>query len=405
MRIFAGIRKSIILFAAFAMLALALMALPTPDASAQTDGQGKIEGQLVNGTKDARISANIPITLYYAAMGASGAMSTTTQADANGRFTFTNLDAITTTRYLAQANYTGVDYFSDLFRFDANQTTIPISMTVYETTTVPAVIKVNQTHLIFTVHTRAFEVQQIVAVENTSDRMYIGEALGGPHRATLTLPILADATNLTFDDPSVDSTTLRGDAVLTYTLPIGPGKDNIIYSYAVPFDPPTYEFSLELPYDTAKFGIFMPDVGAAIQSPQLSASFPMSGVVGTPNFVGGTAEKVAAGTTIKATFSNLPAVVNEPTASTETNAPADNSQLVGGIVLGIAMLAAIGLIAYPILRQRATRPASLAAANRRMELLQAIADLDDDFEAGEIPEADYTEQRAALKAKLLELGE
>jgi len=398
-------RKILLLSAAFAMLALALMALPTPDASAQTDGQGKIEGQLVNGTKDAKISANIPITLYYAAMGASGAMSTTTQADANGRFTFTNLDTITATRYLAQANYAGVDYFSDLFRFDANQTTIPISMTVYETTTVPAVIKVNQTHLIFTVHTRAFQVQQIVAVENTSDRMYIGEALGGPHRATLTLPILADAVNLEFDDPSVDSTTLRGGAVLTYTLPIGPGKDNVIYSYAVPFDPPTYEFSLELPYDTAKFGIFMPDVGAAIQSPQLSASFPMSGAVGTPNFVGGTAEKVAAGTTIRATFSNLPAVVNEPTAPTETNAPADNSQLVGGIVLGIAMLAAIGLIAYPILRQRATRPASLAAAKRRMELLQALADLDDDFEAGGIPEADYTEQRAARKAKLLELGE
>jgi hypothetical protein len=40
-----------------------------------------------------------------------------------------------------------------------------------------------------------------------------------------------------------------------------------------------------------------------------------------------------------------------------------------------------------------------------MELLQEIADLDDDYEAGKVTEPTYKEERARLKSKLSDLGE
>ena len=78
--------------------------------------------------------------------------------------------------------------------------------------------------------------------------------------------------------------------------------------------------------------------------------------------------------------------------------------MIGLGVLGLAAVAAILLIAYPLIRRRANRVAA-ASTNRRMELLQDIADLDDDFEDGKVTEATYKEERARLKAKLAELGD
>jgi len=143
------------------------------------------------------------------------------------------------------------------------------------------------------------------------------------------------------------------------------------------------------------------DVGATIQSAQLTSfPAPMSGVQGAPKFIAVTGENFAAGNTVKATFNNLPA-----TAGMTSSIPTDSTQMVGLIALGFAAVAAIGLLAFPLLRRRqAARIVAEEMKNERMDLLQDIADLDDDFEGGKITEEEYKHARAELKAKLLELG-
>ncbi len=408
---FFNARTALLALVAAALVALALLALPTPRARAQGGGPGKIEVVLVNGTQDAKpaSTANLTVTLYTVPQNMSSMITTTAQSDANGRSVFSNLETISTTRYFVNATYGGVDYYSDVLVFTSpNSTTLPAKITVFESTSDASVIRVNQTHLVVDVQAPWLAVQQIVVVENTGDRVYIGDAVAGPHRATLTLPILAQAINVEFDDPNVNDTVLRGDGILTYTLPIGPGQDQVVYSYAVPYVPPTYEFNLKLPYAIGKFGLYVTDVGATVQSQQLTAApNPMAGVQGAPNFIAATGEKFAAGTTIKATFNNLPATAPQSGATapgtTTTPTATDNTQTIGLIVLGVAAVAAIGLLAYPIVRRRAARAAARSESNSRMDLLQDIADLDDEFEAGKITEAEYKEERAALKAKLLEL--
>ncbi len=398
------------------------MALPAPRVHAQTPtvtgGQGKIDGQIVDGTKDAKLvtTPNITVTLHMAPAGAQTTISQTVQADTGGRFSFSNLDTITTTRYLVIATYQNVDYYSEILSFAQGQTTLPVTTTVYETTTDPSVIAIPQSHFVFDVQTGLFNVFQIIAVQNNSDRTYIGSTpIGGPHRATLTLPFMAGAQNIEFDNPAANDSTLRGSDAMTYTLPFTPGSDQIVYNYTLPFTPPTYNFSVKMPFDSTKVQILLSDVGGTVSSPALSTPAPFPTQMGQ-NYLLSSADNVKAGTVITATFANLPATVGQqtpamgtaPSASAPVATPANNNvQLVGGVVLGIAAVAALALLLYPIVLKRNAHPVRRAAApedGRRMELLQDMADLDDDFEANKISETDYKEQRARLKAELLTLS-
>jgi hypothetical protein len=407
-------KKLLAFCAALVLLALMVMALPTARVDAQSAGQGKIDGQVVNGTKGAQPSstAGLTVTLLSVAQGATGMISSTAQTDANGRFSFSDLSTVTTTQYLATTSYTGIPYYSDPFTFDGNQTTVPLSMTVYETTNDPSVIRVNQTHLILDVQTRLLNVTQVVVVEGTSDRVLVGATATDPHKATLVIPILEGATDAQIDNPpEANGTTLQGNGVLTYTERFYPGdhlNNNIVMRYAVPFNPPMYSANLKLPYDTATLRILAADVGQTIQANPLSAPTPFLSPAGS-RFIQTSGSNLKAGTTISVTMTNLPATVAPPPGPDATAAPAaaptnNNLQLVGGVVLGVAALAALALLLYPVLRRRQERAAPVeSTADERMELLQAMADLDDEFEAGKISEAEYKEERARLKAELLEL--
>jgi hypothetical protein len=250
-------------------------------------------------------------------------------------------------------------------------------------------------------------------LENASDRVYINRNAVA-HPPTLLLPILAKAIDIQFDDQTVDQMTLRGEGILTYTLPIGPGKDQIMFQYAVPYTAPKYEFSLPLTHDIARFGLYLTDVGATLQSAQLSpAPNPMGDTPGAPKLIALTGEKLTAGTTVKATIDKLPSAAMEPgkATSTPSSLPFGNNQTIGIIVLALAAGAAVAVIAYPILRKRHQRDeddfededAAETPDDPRENLMQQIADLDDAFEAGDITEAEYKKQRAALKAQLAEL--
>ena len=415
MRFFSAYKRICLILATSAFVAFALLALPLPRALGQTGGQGKIEGQIVNGTKDAQpaSTASLTVTLMYAAQGATSLVTQTAATNASGKFVFANLDTISTTRYLVTARYADVEYYSDLLAFtEPNSTTLPAAITVYDSTEDPAAVQVLETHLVMDVQPPWFVIQQIVVVENLEDRIYVGKAIG-PHRMSLSLPILAKAINIQFDDQTVDQTTLRGDGVLTYTLPIAPGKDQVLFQYAVPYTAPTYEFNLPLPYTIARLGVYLKDVGATVQSQQLSpAPSPMGTVPNAPKLIAVAGDKFAAGTVIKATIDKLPAAPAPTGQTAPRNEPAPSSlpvspQTIGLVVLGAAGAAAIALLVYPILRRRRQGPEEEEETEEdpRQDLLQEIAELDDAFEAGDISESEYKDQRAALKAKLAEMEE
>jgi hypothetical protein len=73
--------------------------------------------------------------------------------------------------------------------------------------------------------------------------------------------------------------------------------------------------------------------------------------------------------------------------------------IVGGATLAL-VLAGAGWWYYS--RRQEVGPARDEPQDEREQLLDRIAVLDDDYEAGRVGEADYRRRRAALKAKLIE---
>lgn len=405
------LKKLCLLLIALAILTLGLFLIPLPNAHAQSSTQGKIEGIVVNATKDAALgsTANLTVTLMSLAQGATSIITQTTQTDAEGRFVFTNLDTTSTTRYLATTRYADVEYYSNILAFASDVTSLSTTISVYESTDNPDVVKILETHLIMDVQAPWLVVQQIIVLENTSDRVYVNRA-NVPHPPTLLLPIPTKAIDVQFDDQTVDQTTLRGEGVLTYTLPIGPGKDQIIFEYAVPYTAPKYEFNLPLFNDVGRLVLYLVDVGATIQSQQLSpAPNPMEGTPGAPKLVVVAGEKLAAGTTVQAVLDKLPAASgpSSPTTTTTTALPFGNTQTITVVLIALAAGVLAALIAYPLLRKRhhieAEEDEEDDTRDARTELLKQIAALDDAFEAGEIGEAEYKAQRAALKSRAKEM--
>jgi hypothetical protein len=405
-------RHIFFLLTVLALAAFVGMALPLERAHAQTGTPGKIEGTIVNVTKDAPAgsTANLTVTLLSLASGATSIVTQTTRTDSEGKFTFGNLDPISTTRYLVTTRYADVEYYSKIMAFTTEPPVLTTSVSVYESTEDPSVVKILETHLVFEPQAPWLVVQQIIVLENPTDRVYINRA-AVPHPPTLILPILAKAIDVQFDDQTVDQTTLRGEGVLTYTLPIGPGKDQILFQYAVPYTPPKYEFSLPLLNDVAKFGLYLVDVGATLQSQQLTpAPNPMGDTPGAPKLLALAGEKLTAGTTVKATLDKLPtATTPEKTTTTTTPTLFGGNTTIGIVVLALAAGAAVAVIAYPILRRRHARAEEDEEADDevtddpREDLLRQIAALDDEFDAGALTEAEYKQQRAALKSQLTEL--
>ncbi|MBI3914637.1 MAG: carboxypeptidase regulatory-like domain-containing protein [Chloroflexi bacterium] len=374
----------------FILLCAVAFVLPfSHSVSAQSAAAGKIEGQLVNASKDAPINstANLTVTLFSAAANATAPITSTTRSDASGRFSFSNLDTLPETRYLVLANYAGVDYYSDLLTFAVNQSSIPITMTLRETTTDPAALRVNQTHFIIDVGAGVLDVIQVIIVQNPTDRTFVGKSLTGPHRATLTLPILADARNVRFERADADATTLRDASALTYTLPFFPGDEQIVFTYEIPFTPPTYPFNLTMPFASAQFRILLSDVGGKIDSPQLSAPTSFAAQNGAKYLVT-TATNLTANQTIRATFTNLPGDAAPSARGGEFNSP-----VVAGGVIGVTGLATGALLVLALTRRRVNRT--------RQELIEMLADLDEGFEAGKMSAGEYRAERARVKEELM----
>jgi hypothetical protein len=395
-----------------ALVAIAALLLPAARVDAQTPtaaGQGKIEGKLVNGTKDAKIqnASSVTVTLLSAVAGATVPMSQTTKSDADGKFSFANLDTTATTRYLIFATYLGVEYATDVLAFPAAQTVMTPTITVHETTNDAAVLTVMQTHMIIEVSPRSFNVIEIIQLTNTSDRALVS---ANATSATLRVPVLVGAENVQFERPDGGDPAPR-DGTVAYAAPIAPGMEQIVVNYTVPFTPPTYQFALKMPFDAGKLRILLSDTGAKISSAQLGAAtmFPtQSG----QTFLLTSADNLKAGTEVKATFEN---VTGNPSAPGAPGAPgtmpttqptataADNTPLILGVALGGVGLIVLGLVGFFFRKRQVAQLEEQLDEERRVELLQELADLDDEYEEKKISEEDYKRVRTALKTELREL--
>jgi hypothetical protein len=370
---------------------------PTP-----TQSSPAINGKVVDSTAGGGQVNGLEVTLTtYVNSSSTGVQKTTT--DDQGNFSFTGLSTDATTEYVASVSYKNVQYTSDQVQLAAATPTQSIQLNVYETTNSDQSIQVTTGHMVVVPSSQGLlSVLEAWGINNNADRSYIGPSQGNPNTLHFTLP--PGATNFAGDDGfSVDST---GKTAI-YALPLIPGPNTVSYTYTVPFQI-NQQVSISHPADYAipSFGIILPQTGITASSKTLAQSAPQN-LQGTM-YLYFTASNVQVGqnldVSLTASQDAITAAVAGQTGTATTSSRLPWILILGGILALAVIILAMLLIAP---RRRKAREVSKISESALPDvgteadrLLEQIVQLDKEFEAGKIAEAEYREHRAGMKAKL-----
>jgi len=360
-------------------------------------GTGVITGTVTNETTGEPLpglTVELGIFDTTALLGQQTAVS-----DANGVYSFTELDTDPGLAYVVRTDYpAGVPYNTDFVSFGEGETSKELSLAVFETTNEAASLRTNRVHYIVEFESGRALIAELLLFSLDGNRTYIGDG-----NAVLRVSLPAGAQNVEIDgDDGSGRFELTGEGFVD-RLPLRPGTNvrQLLFRYSLPYTGGQFDLVHTLAYPAANVNALISDVGQQVSSPQLASQ----GVRATEN--GGyhnlLGQNLAAGQQVLIRMTNLPTAGGVAAAGT-TGSGGVNPWLLAALI-GLAAGGAVALILLPIVRGRSagTGAAVAAAGATQADLVDALARLDLAYEAGELNETAYRDQRLRLKAQLSDL--
>jgi hypothetical protein len=384
-----------VLFSSLAVVVLALF-LTLPVAA---EPPGTLEGRIVNGTKGGGPVPGLEVTLRPSSPEAGPDQRTA--ADKDGKFRFGGLSATTPFSYTLSTSYTGVEYKSQGVILASGEELKQVELPVYEVTEDSSAIKSDLAHIVIEVDPKAqtLVVMEYQVLSNGGDKTYLGlVSSGSGKRETLRFPLPQDAVHLQPIDglDANEVVTLSKGPGFADSVPLQPGKREVAYSYMLDYNDRSYTFQRALAYPVGRINLLVADVGAQVNAPGL-ASQQMLDIEGK-KFLLLSGEGLGQGQSIEVQLSGL------PLGQGNDKGVADNLKLAAiGLPLAALALALVFFLTKGRRPQMRLAPAAIPADDEKARLLQALAELDDSYEAGRMPEAEYQRLRSERKQRLAEL--
>ncbi len=330
---------------------LALCLVPV-DTLAQ--GQGVIEGQVVNGTANGGSVEGLTVTLHVFA-GMEEQPSKTATTGAGGRFRFENLSTEADHGYALLLNYQGVDYGSDLLTFSEGEKTLSVPIQVYEPTEGDEAISIERAHIFVDFQEGNLLVGELYFFSNSSDRTYIGaEEVAEGQRETLRLSLPTGAKGLVVEGGELGQRFFETEEgfVDTWFLPPGQSSGRLLFSYSLAYDPSGYDLVRGVPYPLKAINVLVADVGVDVTSDQLipEGSRGMQG----QSYLNLSGQNLSKGERLALHLSGSPDddLVGEREAVPAQPSQAGKQPLLHWAALGLIVLAVGFALGYPLLRRQ-----------------------------------------------------
>ncbi len=381
---------------------------------------GIISGVLTNGTSGAPL-AETEVELRAFTPELEQTLTLTTTTDAAGAFRFDVADTPPDWVYIAGTSLDGLGFSSSADQLSRTQTALDLPITVFDKTTDPAAVSVAQLHVVMEFANDLVQVSQLYIFSNAEQAVFVGPT-GNPDEGVVEVGVPEGVQNLSFQRSfgSMESFLPANDFVQTARgwadpLPLRPGEGalTLLVSYALPYED-ALTISHPVFYNTASGAIILPDNGVAVFGDEWTEGEPQSFGQGEifRNFGRG---GLAAGDTLTIQLDGRPTVITDAASGgAVANRDTTTELLIGGGALLLAAVGGIFLWRYwqgrradddwdeaPAYATAAPAgPIAPATTAERDDLLRRIATLDDAFDAGQLPEADYRAQREALKQRL-----
>ncbi|MCI0578357.1 MAG: c-type cytochrome [Chloroflexi bacterium] len=361
-----------------------------------------ISGQVTNGTTGEVVTANVTAQLRAFTQELEITLTLTETIDAEGRFQFDLSDVPQDWFYRVAVTYEGVEFGSDFGQLTFSQPSLELPVIVYEQTTDPAAIRVDQLHIVLEFSgDNQVQVNELYVVNNEAQTVFMGET-GNTAEGTfqLSLPAGAESPEFQRGFGSLDSFFPTDELIATETgwadtLPVRPGQGALMLlaRYTLPYDNGATVAHL-LPYLVSQANLVLPDGVSLDGEATWTAAGQQSLAEGV--FVTYSRSNLPAGSAVDFTLRGRP----RSAATTTVGLIRDET---GELLLGAGALLAAAAAA--VFLARAWRLQGAAAPPDREALLQAIADLDDAHAAGEVGDKEYRRERQELKKELMTVWE
>ena len=364
--------------------------------AALAPGQGVITGTVTNMTTGAPVK-NLSVTLGTF-NGADLVEEKVTATDATGFYRFDGLSTDPNAVYVARVEYPEgqLPYSSDLGTFADGAMTASLPIPVYETTTDASGVRADRVHYIVDLEPGRALIAELIVLSQDGNKAYIGDG-GGVLK--FTLPVGAE--DLTIDNGALgdDQRYVRTAEGFVDRLPLPPGEQvrQVLFRYSLPYEGDALTLTRSLPYPATAVNVLATDQGQKVSSPNMTDEGRRTTEMGS--FFNLSALNVAANQPITVEMSNLPRSGAAAPAAAGGGSGGMDRMLLFVLVGAGAAIAAL-LAAWPLLRRPAHATANLPAD--REDLADALARLTLTYEAGEISESAYRDQRLQLKAQMLD---
>ena len=387
-----------------ALLAVSqLQSAGLPVASAQSPPD-EIVGIIINGTEGGVVPENMEVLLMSIDLASNQIIEQeSTTVDEDGIFYFSNLVSGPGLSYRVVAN-------AGVYTPSVDMATIEnwsnVRINIYDTTTSLEDISLDSYVLMvpsLDAEGRQAGVLTVINVTNAGDRIWMPNIddpnLTGLDLLRFNLP--EGFTDLAIETELPPGNMLEIDTGFAMTNPIPPGTAAILVSYIISYEGDGFDFNLKLPYGADQVRMLLPEDAGVIEAPQLGS---LESVVVADN-VFNSVEGInfAVDDEIAVSFTGLP----QPTALQSLSAFFDGRTYVIIIiwVVGVALLAILGYALYSSRKSSNLSSEDDDEFVSRADIVAEIAALDEEYEANNIDEDDYNEQRDELKRIALEFDE
>ncbi|MGA9058299.1 MAG: hypothetical protein WB763_17510 [Terriglobia bacterium] len=379
---------------------LLLVSLP-----AALQAQGRIQGQVWNGTTDKQVS-NQAVQLLLPRGGMQRVATTTT--DVRGRFVFPSANIDPSSFYLVQAAYQGVDYNAPA-QFDP-EGTATVSITVYDANSSAPPLRIQSARVVVQAQGNKAHVQEMFAVRNPSNppRSYanpegtfhfrLSPGRGQPNAA------VAGLMNMPLPQP-VNPGKGPGEYFLRY--PLKPGLTIVMIAYDVDYSSKHLSLGDSYPYPIDSAELLVSPASLTVDSALFKAAGGDADT-GSQKYV---AAGLQNGTKLEARLSG------EATRGEQAELGQGDAQVkilpnpitrLEVPLLACFLLALLWALGIRLAKEWPRFQEQLKASPVQKELesevdalFNSLADLDELFAAGKVAEKQYWKERLDLKARLL----
>jgi len=377
----------------FAAGLLLLATTATTVLAAPNDGT--VSGQVVNKTGGGGSTAGATVTLVSFGRKEQAPLGQrTTQADADGRYSFADLDRDANIVYITLAHFQNVNYPTDRPFQLQDQAAAQADIAVYDTTSADDAIQLENLNLMVVgADQGTLQCMEMGALLNKGDRTFV---TANPQDQALARAIKFSlpkgAMNVQMQTGFSDQDVIGGVGGVQVTSPILPGRHQFAMSFDLPYSGSSVDVSMQIPYQAAAFSVYLPDTGVKLDGSPLASAGATQ--LGGQSYQLYSASNVAKSTIIGGQLSGL--------GANGGFGPGQLAIISLGVVLFVlgGGVLLFGSRVRPALRGSG-EPADLE--QERLELVVRLAALDERYSAGEVGQVEYDAERARGKQRLREL--